>query len=362
MKKENFLRQSVGIDCGKDELVVCFSQLTESFEVKHRATRVFANTTGGIRQLLQWSKKLADSKKELVYVVEATEVYHEVMAHFLSENGCKVSVVLPNRARYFSKTLTVKTENDKVASKMLATLGLEKKLDAWQPPHPVFLQLKQLSRERTQLKIECNRTGNQLHALERSASGNDGSMARMKSRLRLLEKQIIEIELEIKQLVSDDDALAERIDKVCTVKGIGFLTAVTIIAETDGFNLIRNKKQLVSYAGYDVVQKISGTSVRGKARISGRGNKHIRKTLYWPAMVAVKFDAGLRAFYQRLEQKHGIKMKAYTAVQRKLLVLIYTLWKKNEAYNPEYFQESGKNIGQPQQVGVALSELDHVRS
>ena len=359
---ENYIRQSIGIDCSKDELAVCFGQLSENFKVQHRATRLFANTSGGIGQLLKWSKQLADSKKELTYVVEATGVYHERMAHYLHEHGCKVSVVLPNKAKHFSQTLTIKTVNDKEASKMLATLGLEKNLDAWQPPHPVFSLLKQLTRERCQLLQECNRTGNQLHALEKSALGNDSSMARMKTRLRLLEKQIIEIELEVRRLVNDDNDLAEKIDKVCTIKGVGLITVVTIIAEADGFNLIRNKKQLVSYAGYDVVQKVSGTSVRGKARISGRGNKHIRKCLYMPALVAVKFNPEHRAFYQRLEEKHGIKMKAYTAVQRKLLVLIYTLWKKNEAYNPEHVQEDEKNLGQSQRIGTALTELDQVRS
>src|ERR1700723_926651 len=127
---ENIIRQSIGIDCSKDEQAVCFSQLCGDFQVLHKATRLFANTPKGFSQLLQWSKRLADPEKELIYVVEATGVYHERMACYLHEHQCKISVVLPNRAKHFALTLKVKTVNDKEASKMLATLGLEKKLDA----------------------------------------------------------------------------------------------------------------------------------------------------------------------------------------------------------------------------------------
>lgn len=358
---ENIIRQCIGIDCSKNELAACFSLLAGDFQVVHKATRIFPNTPGGFSQLLKWSRRLANSDKALMHVVEATGVYHERMAYYLHEHQCAISVVLPNRAKHFSLTLKVKTSNDKVASKMLATLGLEKKLDTWQPPYPLFVQLKTLTRERDQMLQERNQIGNQLHALEQSASGGKSSIKRIKVRLRLLEKQIMEIEHELEALVETDENLSERIKNICTIKGIGFLTAVIVIAETNGFHLIRNKKQLVSYAGYDVVEKQSGTSVHSKARISGRGNRRIRKALYFPAFVVVKQYVELRGFYERLEQKHGIKMKAYTAVQRKLLVLIYTLWKKNEAFNPEFTRVVQKNLEQPH-METALTELDLVRS
>ena len=141
------------------------------------------------------------------------------------------------------------------------------------------------------------------------------------------------------------------------------MTVVTVISETNGFSLIRNYKQLVSYAGYDVVTKDSGTSVRGKPHISGKGNKHIRRVLHFPALTNVKYDEHHKNLYMRIEAKSGIKMKGYTAIQRKLLVLIYTLWKNNEAFDPNY---KSKNRDVPknleQLIGAALTELDLVRS
>jgi hypothetical protein len=76
----------------------------------------------------------------------------------------------------------------------------------------------------------------------------------------------------------------------------------------------RNYKQLVSYAGYDVVKKKSGTSVKGKARISKKSNSHIRKALHFPAISAVKYNDPARQLYKRTLEKQGIKIKGYVAV------------------------------------------------
>jgi transposase len=123
------------------------------------------------------------------------------------------------------------------------------------------------------------------------------------------------------------------------------MTAATVVSEADGFSMARNARQLVSYAGYDIVEKQSGTSVRGKGRISKKGNSYIRRALYFPAITAARHDRHFGGFYKRLHGKHNIKMKAYTAVQRKLLVLIYTLWTKQESYDPNH---QHKKVEQPE--------------
>ena len=128
------------------------------------------------------------------------------------------------------------------------------------------------------------------------------------------------------------------VDNICSIVGIGTLTAVIVVAETNGFELIRNKRQLVSYAGLDVKEKQSGTSVRGKAKLSKKGNRHLRKAMHMPALVAMRNDERMKAVFARLVSRHGIKMKAVVAIQRKLLELIYTLWKTGKKYDPNYFK------------------------
>ena len=173
----------------------------------------------------------------------------------------------------------------------------------------------------------------------------------MKVRSKLIEKQIAEVEKETTDLVNQDASIKEKIEKVCTIPGVGLQTAVTVIAETNGFNLIRNSRQLVSYAGLDVIQKQSGTSVRGRVHISKQGNPHLRHCLYFPSFSAVRHNKPMQNLYNRIVEKQAIKMKGYVAVQRKMLTLIYTLWKKNEVYNP-----SIKFLEQP--VEAALTELN----
>lgn len=349
------IKQAAGIDCGMQELVVSFGLLMANGSFVCKLTKVFANTAQGFKQLLQWVKEISAEDVTLLFVMEATGVYHEKLAYCLIANECSVSIVLPNKVNAFAKTCTSKKQDDQQASKVLAEFGCVKQIDEWQPPHPLFAALKQLTREKYQLQQELTLIKNQLHAEQTKAITATASIKRMKARCRLIEKQIVEVEEEISKLANQDITIKEKIDQVCTIPGVGLQTAVTVIAETNGFNLILNSRQLVSYAGLDVIQKKSGTSVRGRMHISKQGNPHLRRCLYFPSLSAVRYNMPMQNLYHRIVEKQAIKMKGYVAVQRKMLMLIYTLWKKNEAYNP-----SIKFLEQP--VEAALTELDQVRS
>lgn len=109
-----------------------------------------------------------------------------------------------------------------------------------------------------------------------------------------------------------------------------------ILAETRMYEGIENMRQLASYAGYDVVERQSGTSVKGATRISKKGNRYIRNALYFPAMVACRFNPDLKAFYLRVIQNKPSKMVGQVAVQRKLLVLMFSLYKNGTRYQQGY--------------------------
>jgi len=159
----------------------------------------------------------------------------------------------------------------------------------------------------------------------------------------LLNKQEAEIKVEIAVLVKGEIEVAKSVALICTIPGVGLLTAVTVLAETNGFELIRSKRQLTSYAGLDVQEKQSGTSVKGKAKISKKGNRHLRKALHMPALSAIRNEERFTTIFVRLVSKHGVKMKAAVAVQRKLLELIYTLYKTNKPYDKDFLKnETGK--------------------
>lgn len=327
------LQQCLGIDVAGKELQVCLMVKTEQGQSKIKASRKFGNNRVGLKSLEDWIAKKQQPGLGLKVVMEATGVYYEQVAYHLHQLGMAVHVLLPNRVKGYLKFLNVKTKTDKIEANGLAILGLDNQLTPWKPASAQMYSLKRLSRERNSLLDEKTALSNRLHA-EMACQGPDReAIKRLKKRIKLLEQQVKEVEQQLIERARQDPQLSDKLDKICTIKGVGIVTAIAIVAETNGFELITNKSQLVSYAGLDVVERQSGSSVKGRTRISKKGNAHIRRALYFPALSVVKYQEEFNEFFKRILHKSHIKMKAYTAVQRKLLVLIYTLFKKNQPYD-----------------------------
>lgn len=340
MKK--IVKQVVGIDVAQKELVVSLGKMYDDWTLEVYAHKTFRNTEKGFIALVTWVKKLSDTEVSVRYVMEATGVYHECFAYFLEEKDYDLTIVLPNKISSFMKTLDLKTVTDKTASEAIVRFGLERKLENWKRPRTIFKKLKQLTREREQIIQDRTVTKNRLHAERAEAEPNDSSIKRMKKRILVLSTHEKEIREEINELLKQDAQLEKSVELMCSLPGVAHLTAVTVLGETNAFELIRNKKQLTSYAGLDVKEKLSGTSVKGKPRISKRGNRYLRKALHFPALAAIRTDERFKAIFVRLVSKHGLKMKAAVAVQRKLLEMMYTLFKNNVPYDENYLQKENQ--------------------
>lgn len=346
---KQIIKQNVGVDISKNDFKVCYYQLELTASSQQRqvikGTRTFKNTMKGFVEFANWIMKKTKAKAgqtaAIRITVEATGVYHEDVVHFLNDQGFYVSVVLANQSKAYAKSLNLKTKTDAVDAKMLGQMGLERDLKQWKPMSPKLRTLKHLCRERLNLLNEKIALSNRLHALDHSYQGNKEVRKRLQQRLKLLAKQIKAVEAQIKQLIACDEQLNELVERIGKIKGIGIITLATILAETDGFELFTSRGQVLSYAGYDIVQRQSGSSIHGKTRISKKGNKHIRRVLHFPALTAVKHEASCSQLFERILERTGIKMKAYVAVQRKLLLLIYALVKNGQEYDPNF--EANKN-------------------
>lgn len=354
--KTGTIRQSIGIDCAKDEFVAAYCCSSELQGSECKQTRAFKNSKQGIARFMTWQGKLSEEELALPIVMEATGVYHEQLACALYDGGHQVHVVLPNKAKAFTRSINLRSVNDGSSARTLALMGMERKLDPWEKPRELYSRMKHLTREREDIQQSLSSTKNQLHAEEAGAFTNPGTVKRLKSRIRFLEKQILGVETDLRSLIKADKDVKERIDRVCTAPGIGWLTMVVVLAETNGFHHVRNQRQLTKYAGLDVEKQDSGTSVHKPGRLSKKGNRHIRKALYMPALSRIRSEASSKEFFKRLVSKHGVKMKALAAVQRKTLLLAYTLWKNNTTYDPQYHTcTGGQEKGQP--LEAALNEL-----
>jgi transposase len=332
----NLLKQVLGIDVSQKELVVSLGKMNADLSIDLYAKRVFANKETGFIALIKWVNKLASGDTDVHYVMEATGVYHQKFAYFLDDAGHALSIVLPNKISSYMRTLDNKTITDSTCADAIAQFGLERKLDRWKKPNIIYKRIQQLTRERNQVVEERVTAKCQLHAENAEAQPNANSIKRLKARIRFLSQQEKEIKQDIEKCIKEDDSVENTIQNLTTIPGIGRLTAATVLAETNGFELIRNKKQLTSYAGLDVREKQSGTSVKGKPRISKKGNRNLRKAMYLPSLTAVKYIHNYKELYARLVSKNGIKMKGLVAVQRKLLELTYVLFKNNTIFQNDY--------------------------
>lgn len=334
-----YFKQSVGIDISQDSFSACVCFSGSSQRLDFSDVKFFKNEKSGFNQLLRWVRKQCDASVETVYLMEATGVYYERLAHHLHVLKQTVHVVLPNTSKHYFSSLNIKSKTDALDAKILSQFGVERKHKSWQPPSPMLLELRNLTRYYVQLQEAKTSLNNIKHSKEAAHEVQSLILKSNRSLIRSIDKQIEVCKANIEQLINKEPELKEKVDKLLTIKGVGLITIATIIAETLGFEHFHSIKQLVSYAGYDVVERQSGSSVKGKTRISKKGNRYIRNILYFPAMVSCRFNPELKASYLRIIQNKPSKMIGQVAIQRKLLALIYTLWKNDSEYIEGYKKE-----------------------
>jgi len=336
------LKYSVGIDVAKDKFDACIVVIDQTQSVTIKATKSFV-MKNDYKSFIEWVKKHQKEDIPLCFTMEATGNYFEKLAAYLVENGCYVSVVLPNKAKKYLQSLGIKSKTDRIDAKGLAQMGAEQKLKSWQPFTKNIYKLRSLTRQHENLNKQKTVLANQLHSQMYNMYEIKEVQKQLKTMIKLIDKQLGQIEVFIKELLDNDVALKSKAENLTSIPGVGLLTAATVIAETNGFYLIESVGQLISYVGYDIVENQSGKRV-GRTRISKKGNSHIRRILYMPSLnvVRLKVDA-FKVFYERLYDRNKIKMKSYVAVQKKILILLYTLWRIDKPFNPNFYKGQSIN-------------------
>jgi transposase len=330
------LKYSVGLDVSSKKINACMSVIDEKQKVVVKSSTIICNTLKGFATLEEWIIKQKKEAIPVVVCMEATGIYHENCAYYLHGKDFNVSIILPNKAKKYLEAIGLKSKNDSIDAKGLSQMGAEQCLEFWEPMGTFFYELRLLTRQHqnvTELKTVLK---NQLSALSYAMHHLDAVNNQLEQTIILFETQLKELDKEIKAHLKSNNEVHEKAENILKMKGLGILTLSTVLAETNGFTLFNNYKQLVSYAGYDVVEAQSGTRV-GKTKISKRGNSRIRRALHMPSLVVIQCKVKLfKDLYDRTYEKHAIKMKSYVAVQKKLLIMIYHLWNKNEVYDANY--------------------------
>lgn len=244
---------------------------------------------------------------------------------------------MAKQAKYYLKSLGNKSKTDKIDAKGLSQLACERSIELWTPPSKEIGRLRTTYRLKDMLLKDKTQTENRLHALQSSYQPDKFVVKHLKQYLNSIESRLDKIKEEIESRLETENEFNKKVHQIAnSIIGISAITVGQIAAETNGFNLFSSQAQLISYCGYDI-KLIQSGKFAGQEKISKQGCSRIRKALYFPAISAVTHSDGIfYKLYERVYLNTKIKMKGYVAVQRKLLTIIYTLWKNNSTFDPNY--------------------------
>jgi len=315
------MKTVLGIDVAKAKLDVALRRPDGKFRHK-----VVENAPAGFAALSAWLHK--EGMTDLHVCMEATGVYWEAVAEYLADAGYTVSVVNPAQIKAFGAAALVRTKTDKADAKLIAEFCQAQSPAPWQSPSPALRELRALVLRRNAL--DAMRTQEQNRLLVARESVRSGITAH----LSYLEKAIAEVEAAIRQKIDDDPDLKQQRDLLDSIPGLGDKTIPVLLSYYGGPQRFDKAKQAVAFAGLDPRQHESGSSVRGKPRLSKVGHAFLRKALYMPAMVTITRTVWGRAFRDRLAAAGKAPMVIIGAMMRKLIHVAFGVLKSGTPFNP----------------------------
>jgi transposase len=315
---------ALGIDVAKRTLQVA---LLLNGKLKQKSC---ANNPEGFKDLLTWLTRQVEGPVHAC--VEATGRYHEAVAEALVEAGHTVSVLNPVIIQRYAQCRMARTKTDPTDAALLAEFCLKEKPVAWQAPSPAVRELQELVRHAHALDESLQATKNQLDAGLRS----EQVAASIRELAQSLESRLEATWQLVKDFIASTPTLKRQAKLLVSIPGIGLKTAAVILAEVQDISRFDDVRQLVAYAGLCPQERQSGTSVRGKAHLSKKGNARLRKALYMPALTAKRWNPLLKATAERLTERGKSKMEVVGAVMRKLLHLAYGVLKNDKPFDPNF--------------------------
>lgn len=321
----------LGIDVSKAKLDCCL--LVDEVTGK-RKNKGVQNSKAGIDDLLVWITKQGCSPAELHVVMEATGVYHEQAALALTDAGVRVSIVNPAQVKDFGRGLAVRTKTDGVDSFVLTRYGALLKPAAWTPPTREARVLQALLARREAVAQDLQRERNR----QEKASVTD-TPARIQQSLAdsiaFLSKQLAELQRDIDDHINRHPGLKEDLALLQSIPAVGPRVGNNMLSVLRG-HAFESAEQLAAYLGLVPIERQSGSSVHGRARLSKAGPARIRAVLYMAAVVATRCNPHVKAVYERLLARGKSKMSALGAAMRKLVHLCFGVLKTRRPYQPNF--------------------------
>jgi len=320
-------KETVGIDVGKSFLEVCIHSIEQSKE--------FRNTLNGRKSLIKWVINLSSySKEQLLFAFEHTGLYSFPLSIELKTQGL-FFVVIPGLQLKRSMGIS-RAKNDKVDAKKIALYAFRRKgeIKPHTMPSPVILSLKRLLSLRE--KLVKHRSGYKAslkeYGLFLEKKESKLIMATHKKMIAYLNKQIKAINKELMLLIESDKQINNYYELAISVRSVGPQTAMFIIAYTNGFTSFKKWRQFASYCGIAPFPNTSGTSLRGKTKVSNLANKKLKSLLDLCAKSAIQNNPEMKIYYRRRIDQGKPKMSTINIIRNKLLSRVFAAVNRNTPY------------------------------
>lgn len=308
-----------GIDISKDVFDV--------YDSKNNFNQ-FTNNKSGFKSFL----KLLDTNSHCV--MEATGYYHLLLAEFLYNSKIKVSIENPLSVKRFIQMKLSKIKTDKSDAKMICKYAEHVELKLWKPNSQTISECLQITRLLDIYTKHSTAIKNKIHGEKTLGNPSNIVVKSLRKNLKNIQKQISELEEYLIFLIKTD--YQQMLTLLETIPGIGRKTAAMLIVLTNGFQKFETANQLCSFCGITPIIKQSGTSVRGKARISKVGNQKLRNLLFLCSFTACEHNQACKNIYNRIVSKGKSKKLALIAVSNKLLKQAFAIAKSGLPYDPNF--------------------------
>jgi len=274
-------------------------------------------------------------------VMEATGYYHYKLAYYLVENNIKVSVENPLSVKRFIQMRLSKIKTDKSDAKMICLYAQNVDLKLWEGQTKNQIECLQITRLLSLYFKQTTALKNKIHGED--VLGNPSSLVvrSLKRSLKHKQKEIKALEEKLIEIVKLDHQ--ELLTRLQSIPGLGRKTSIMLIVLTNGFERFTSASELCSYSGLTPIIRQSGTSVKGRPRISKMGNKKLRNLLFMCSFTACKNNKACKALYDRIVAKGKSKKLALIAVCNKLLKQAFAIAKSGLIYDETYRSTLVKN-------------------
>jgi transposase len=324
----------LGIDISKDCLDTC--RRANGREQRRR----FPNTPAGHRALVDWL-----GNRPVRACVEASGRYGLDIALALFEaDSVDVMVANPRAVKNFREASMRRSKTDALDAEVLCDYAQRMPFEPWEPPEEATRELRVITRRIQALTVERAREKNRLHAHQTSRTASAVVTNDIEVNLRHLTRRIDELLRQTAKVIDESEELQAAFDHLRSIPGIARKSATLLLGELATLPNDMSVRQWVAYAGLDPKRHKSGTSVEQRERISKVGNARIRRALYMPALVAVRCDRHIGAFYENLLTRGKKPIVATVAVMRKLLHSIYGMLKHGQDFHGDKFYRILENV------------------